>query len=115
MSRCAEDKRTRARKHRAEVGHSAHADEDEAGINARLNADIEHIEKPAVLQHVEIVNAVSDGSVARPPFGVEDFVAVERRQVCEEHTERYTHEEQGFELLFDAEIEEEQRNDNHHD
>ena len=115
LRRRAENERTRARKHRSEVGHCAHADENEAGINARLYAYIEHIEQAAVLQNVEIIYAVCHSRVARPPFRMKDFVAVECGQVGEKHTERDAHEKQRFKLLFDAEIEEKQRDYNHHD
>ena len=117
MRRRAENERTRARKHRSEVGHCAHADENEAGINARLYADVKDVEKTAVLQHFKIIDGqrchhTVDFHSFRPPFGVIHFAA---GKICEEHSERDAHQKQGFKLLFDAEIEEKQRDYNHHD
>ena len=115
MRRRAENERAGTRKHGTEVGHRADANEYQARINTSLDADVKHIEQAALLQNVEIIHSFFNSLGSRPPFGVENFVAVERGKVCEKHAERNAHKKQRLELLFDAEIKEYERNYNHDD
>ena len=104
----AEDERFRVGKQRLEVRHRAHAEEDEAGIDAGLDADVEDVDETSVLQHVDVVNVLH-----RPPFGVEYPVARRGGKVAQEHTERDADKEQRLELAFDGEEEEHCRDQDH--
>ena len=53
----AEQEALRVCNQRAEVGHSADAEEDDRRIDTELNAEVEHIQQTALVKHLAIVKA----------------------------------------------------------
>ena len=109
LCRRAQDEGFGVGKQGLEVGHRAHAEEDEAGIDAGLDADVQDVDESSVLQHVDVIHILH-----RPPFGVEYPVALGGGQVAQKHTERDAYQKQRLKLELDGEQEEEARDDDHH-
>ncbi len=120
----------------AEIGARAYAHEDEAGVDAQLHAQVEHVDEAHGdgLTHLDsaqhrvgdpqgaqlIEELLGNGRSAElGPVGVsageEDLVVHARaRQVRDEHTEGDGQQQQGLELLDDREVEQNE-GDDHHD
>ena len=97
----------------AEVGHGADADEDQAGVEAGLDADVKDVEQSAAREDGAVV---MEGGVAfvhegAPQLGV---IKVAAGQVGQQHTESDTNQKQGLELLMDAQPQQEEGDKDHH-
>ena len=121
---------------RAKVGHGAHAHEDEAGIDAQLNAQIEDINKTGgeSLSHRHRGEHVSTDTQLRHlgeelsgdrcaakeipvdmSAGEEDLVVHScTGQVGHQHTDGDRHQQQGLKLLDDAEEQQHAGDEDHH-
>ena len=98
---------------RTEVGHRTNAQENEAGIDAQLDTDVEDVQKSAVGQYVAVVMVVWTCCVQElvvPELCVEQ---VRTREVGEQHTERDRQKQQRLILLDYGQIEQHAGDDQH--
>ena len=94
LRRSADKHQLGVRNQRREVGHGAHAEEDQRRIDAVTDAEIEVVEHRAFL-----VDA--------------DSVAGHHRDIADDDTETDRHQQHGLELVFDGKIEEEAPHGDH--
>ena len=90
---------------RTEVGHGADADEDQTGIDAELDTQIEVVEQ-AGIRHEDVpmhMSALEERRVVEVRIG----------QVREQHTERDGQQQQRLELMLDGQIEQQERHADH--
>ena len=120
----AEQQAHRVGDQRTEVGHRADAHEDERREDAQLNALIEVIQQAAVLldiliahQHIAVVNRDTGLAVVRRVG--DDLVDrlvhnARQRQVRQQHAEGNRHQQQRLKLLDNGQIEQHERDEDHH-
>ncbi len=106
------------------VGHRADAHEDEGRIQTGLDADVEDVQQTGVLldvlianQHIAVVNR--DTGLAMVRRVGDDLIDrlihnARQRQVRQQHAERNRHQQQRLKLLDNRQIEQHERDQNHH-
>ena len=88
-----------------EVRHSAHAHEDQAGIDAELHAQIEVIEESRLGDENIPVDV--------PPGKKFRMVEVRSGKVRQQHAERDGQQQQRFELMFDGQVQQKEGHTDH--
>ena len=90
---------------RAEIGHGAHADEDQTGIDTELDTQVEVVEQSGIGDEDVPVHMTAGEELGMVEVGI--------RKVREQHAEGDGEQQQRLELVLDGQVEQEEGNQDH--